>query len=537
MEVRNYKCGNQGIGIAKVFYFNNQKNHPVPTPATDAIAEVAEFKHALQTACRELSELSSQAEKFEGTGSSMIFQAHIGILKDVTFTERVCEYIMTKSVNASYATWEIANRICEEFNELSDALVAERVDDIYDVSERLIRILTHQKKQELVFNEPIILVAESLTPSELFLFDPKYTVGIVTKSGGFTSHVALMSAGRNIPYLFGASVEKEWDSLYAIIDGDNGKMIVDPEKSELIFYNKEYKKFQCDSQALKELVGLSNQTKSGKIIELLANVGHPDEVKNVVDNDGHGIGLFRSEYIFLSENRIPSEEEQTEIYSRLSLSMPVSKVVIRTADLGSDKKLPYLYNKQEGNPAMGCRGIRFLFQHPEILFTQLRAIYKANSLGNLWIMYPMIISLDEVHRIKAVNEKVMKSLKDEGISFCIPKQGIMIETPAAALISDKLANEVDFFSIGTNDLTQYTLAIDRQNPYVSEYYSPYHDGIFKLIEYVVKNAHAAGITVDVCGELASNPKVTQRFIEMGVDELSVSPINILPLRRHIRKLS
>ena len=536
MEINQFLTGHSGIELGKLYYYENVKAYPVMTKCENVEKEIELLNKAVADCMEELTILSKMALEKNNINEAKIFAAHEMLLKDEVILNRIIDFIKTYSCNVQFAVWKVCQQICIELGKLLDTLVIERIDDINDVCERVLRILNHQKNSTLQFNEPVIIVANSLTPSEVLMFSQENVVGIVTKHGGFTSHVSLMAAERNIPYLFGGEINGYWHEKNGIVDGENGKLIISPDESAQFLYQKEKEKYLHSHNALKEYAGLPTVTKSGKKIGLHANISHVQEVKNIIDQDGEGIGLYRTEYDFLKGSAMPTEEELFAIYSKLSESMPASSIVIRTIDLGSDKVLPYLYNDEEDNPAMGCRGIRFCFKHKDMFKAQLKAIYRANFLGNLKILYPMISCFDDVKKVQEINKEVQNELVNEGKDFIVPKQGIMIETPAAVMISKELAEEVDFFSIGTNDLTQYALAIDRLNPSVAEYYTTCNLSIMRLVEYTVRSAHSVGIPVCICGELAGNTQYTKDFIDIGVDELSVSPQFILALRKHIREL-
>ncbi len=537
MEIHKFLIGHSGIESGKLYYYENEKPYPVMTKCENVAEEIEVLKKAVADGIEELTILSNMALEKNNTREAKIFAAHEMLLKDEVILNRIIEYIRANSCNAQFAVYVCCAQICSEMNkDISDALVLERIDDINDVCERVLRILNHQKNSTMQFDEPVIIVAKSLTPSEVLMFSQDNVIGIVTHHGGFTSHVSLMAVERNIPYLFGEATNREWHNEKGIIDGANGKLFISPDESACQLFKVEKEKYLHSQNVLKEYAGLPTITKSGKKICLKANIGHVSEVKNVIDGDGDGIGLYRTEFEFLSGSHMPSEEELYINYAKLCESMPASPIVIRTMDLGSDKELPYLYHETEINPAMGCRGIRFCFKHEEMFKTQLKAIYRANLLGNLQILYPMISCMCDVEKIKAINDVVKRELYEEGKQFIVPKQGLMIETPAAAMIAKELAQEVDFLSIGTNDLTQYALAIDRLNPSVAQYYTTCNKSIMRLIEHTVKGAHEAGKPVCICGELASNTQYTKDFIDIGVDELSVSPQFILSLRKFIREL-
>lgn len=536
MEIIQFLSGHGGIEKGKIFYYENVKFHPVLSKCENPEAEVELLKKAVSDGIEELSLLSKLAIDKNNINEAKIFAAHEMLLRDEVVLNQIIECIYSQMYSVQYAVWVISRKICRELGTLPDTLVLERIVDIEDVCERILRILNHQKNSMMQFAEPVIIVANSLTPSEVLMFNQENVVGIVTHHGGFTSHVSLMAAERNIPYLFGGDINEQWHNKQGIIDGENGKFFISPDESAYLLYQKEKEKYLHSHNALKIYAGLPTVTKSGKKVGLFANISHVQEVKNIVDQGGEGIGLYRTEYDFLKSSSMPTEEELFAIYAKLSESMPASGIVIRTMDLGSDKVLPYLYNEKEDNPAMGCRGIRFCFKHKDLFKAQLKAIYRANFLGNLKVLYPMISCMDDVKKIHEINKEVQEELVNEGKNFIVPKHGLMIETPAAVMISKELAREVDFFSIGTNDLTQYALAIDRLNPSVAEYYTTCNLSILRMIEYTVRNAHSVGIPVCICGELAGNMQYTKDFIDIGVDELSVSPQFILSLRKHIREL-
>lgn len=536
MEFIQFLSGHNGIEKGKVFYYENVRFNPTFSICENTEAEIELLKKAVLDGIDELTSLSKLALDKKSVNEAKIFAAHEMLLRDEVIINQIIAYINANKCNAPYAVSTICHQICGQMRSMQDITVNERIADVEDVCERILRILSHQKHSMLQFDEPVIIVAKALTPSEVLIFNQENVVGIVTRHGGFTSHVSLMAAERNIPYLFGGEIDKLWHNQTGIIDGENGKFFISPDESACLWYQKEKERYLHSHNALKVYAGLPTVSKSGKKIGLFANISHVQEVKNIIDQGGEGIGLYRTEYDFLKGTSMPTEEELFAIYAKLGESMPASNIVIRTMDLGSDKVLPYLYNDKEDNPAMGCRGIRFCFKHKELFKTQLKAIYRANFLGNLKVLYPMISCLEDVKKIKEINVEVQEELVNEGKKFLVPKQGLMIETPAAVMISKELAMEVDFFSIGTNDLTQYALAIDRLNPSVSEYYTTCTLSIMRLIEYTVKNAHLVGIPVCICGELAGNMQYTKDFMDIGVDELSVSPQFILALRKHIREL-
>jgi phosphotransferase system enzyme I (PtsI) len=409
-----------------------------------------------------------------------------------------------------------------------------KADDFRDISQRLIRILTGVSNKTLILDEPIILLSVSLTPSEVLHIDKSKLLALVTQYGFEHSHTSIIARTMGIPAISGIDIEEDWNGKSAIVDGSSGILIINPDESTLIMYKEKKIKELEEEKLLEELKGKDNISLSGKMIDVLANIGSLIDLSEVIKNDANGIGLFRSECVYLERDDYPSEEEQFTIYKKLAETMAGKKVIIRTLDIGADKQLEYFDMDKEKNPALGYRGIRISLTRPDIFKTQLRAILRASSYGNISIMYPMIISLDEVSKIKKIVGEVKKELDNEGKLYKDVEQGIMIETPAAVLISDLLAKEVDFFSIGTNDLSQYTLAIDRQNDKIDDFYNPHHEAILRLIKLVADNAHKEGIRVGICGELAADTSLTATFLDIGIDELSVSPANVLPVRKSIR---
>ena len=488
---------------------------------------------------RENSE-SERSIKDELKENADVFHGHQMILQDEGFYNSAIDLILNESVNAEYAVNETSIKYSKMFLSMSDEYMKARAMDIKDVSERLLRILTGEKPKKLELIEPVILAADDLKPSETLELNKKYVLGLVTMYGSKNSHTSILTKSLKIPAVFGIGKElkKEFNGKLAIIDGTHGILYIDPDVNTLDTMRKKQQEQMKEQDMLLQLKGKDNITRDGRRIDIYANVNNPIEVAEVIKNDAGGIGLFRSEFIYMNKDRYPSEEEQFYVYKSLAESMEGKKVIIRTLDIGSDKSVAYFGLEKEENPAMGFRGIRICLTRTEIFKTQLRAILRASAFGNIAIMFPMIISVWEVKKAKDILDEV----KDELIRECIlfkadVEVGIMIETPAAVMVSDLLAKEVDFFSVGTNDLTQYTLAIDRQNIHLENFQDTHHLAIIRMLEMVANNAHDNGIWVGICGELASDISFVEHFLKMGYDEISVSPGMILPLGEKIRQLS
>ena len=456
------------------------------------------------------------------------------MLDDLDYIESITNMIEGQQVNAEYAVATTGDTFSEMFAAMDDDYMRERAADVRDVSNRVVSILQGNGGNGLNADEPVILLADDLAPSETVQLDKSKVLSFVTRHGSTNSHTAILARTMNIPALIGVDFPEDVDGKMGIVDGYEGRIIIDPPVSVMEAYQKKKAEDEEKKRLLQELKGKENITKDGTKINLYANIGSVGDVASVLANDAGGIGLFRSEFLYLESRDYPTEEEQFAAYRKVAEAMAGKKVIIRTLDIGADKQVDYFGLDKEDNPAMGYRAIRICLTQPEIFKTQLRALFRASNYGNIAIMYPMIISVDEVRKIKAISEEVKEELTKEGIPFGNVEQGIMIETPAAAVMSDELAKEVDFFSIGTNDLTQYTLAIDRQNAKLDSFYNPHHEAVLRLIQMTVENAHKAGIWAGICGELGADTTLTQRFLEMGVDELSVSPGCVLPVRKAIR---
>ena len=472
-----------------------------------------------------------------GESGAAIFEVHRMMLEDEGFFGAMENTITTQSVNAEYAVAAAADNFSKMFSEMDDEYMRTRGADIKDVAERLLSVLSGGNGGMQKLTEPSVVLADDLMPSETVQLDPKLVLAFVTVHGSLNSHTAILARTMNIPALVGVSVPlvPEWNGKTAVVDGAEGTFCIDPTEEYLEKMEGRRKQEQEKRELLQTLKGKETVTKDGKKIRLYANIGSNRDLGMVLENDAEGIGLFRSEFLYLEKEDYPTEEEQFSVYKTVAETMAGKKVIIRTLDIGADKQAPYFHLKKEENPAMGLRAIRICLTRPDIFKTQLRAVFRAAAYGDLAIMYPMIISVEEVRKIRSLAEEAKRELEAEKLPYGNVEQGIMIETPAAVMVSDELAKEVDFFSIGTNDLTQYTLAIDRQNTELDGFYDAHHPAVLKMIRMVVENAHKAGIWAGICGELGADTSLTEEFLRMGVDELSVSPGKILPIRRIVRE--
>ena len=535
MEIQNGKKVFSGIAIAKVLFYSKQQNQVVRRHIEDTQAEITRYQDAKSTAIEQLQGLYEKALKEVGEMNAQIFEVHQMMLEDDDYNDSVCNMIRTQEINAEYAVATTGDNFAKMFAEMEDDYFRARSADIKDISERVLSILNGNQQSSNLGDEPVILVAEDLAPSETVQMDKSKLAAFVTRLGSANSHTAILARTMGIPALIGVTIREEWNGKLAVVDGVEGKIIVEPDEDVLAEYQKKLAAEQEQKELLLQLKGKENVTKSGQKINLYANIANASDLAAVLKNDAGGIGLFRSEFLYLEKDELPTEEEQFQAYRQVAETMAGKKVIIRTLDIGADKKVDYLNLGTEENPALGYRAIRICLEQPDIFKTQLRALFRASNYGNISIMYPMITSLQEIHDIKAIVNEVKQELRNAGVPFGEVEEGIMIETPAAAVMSDVLAKEVDFFSIGTNDLTQYTLAIDRQNPRLDRFFDAHSEAVLRLIELVVKNAHNAGIWAGICGELGADMELTERFLAMGMDELSVSPGCILPLRKKIRE--
>ena len=525
----------KGVAIGKLFFYSKEKGQVRRTSVTDINAEKARYESAKTEALRQLGEIYEKALKEVGEENAAIFEVHQMFLEGDEFNESVISIIETEKVNAEYAVARTGDNLADMFAAMDDDYFKARSADMKDISERVLNVLMGGVNDNTP-KEPVILIAEDLAPSETVQMDKNNLLSFVTRLGSSNSHTAILARNMDIPALIGIDIDKAWSGKQAIVDGNKGLLIIDPDSDTLSEYEAKLKEQKEEKELLKTLKGKEDVTLDGKHIKLYANIGGVGDVADVLKNDAKGIGLFRSEFLYLESDDFPTEEQQFEAYRKVAQMMAGKKVIIRTLDIGADKQVDYFNLDKEDNPALGYRAIRICLQQPEIFRTQLRALLRASAFGNIAIMYPMIISEDEVLKIKEISSSVKEELKAEGIPFDENiEEGIMIETPAAAVISDKLAKLVDFFSIGTNDLTQYTLAVDRQNAKLEAIADTHHEAVLRLIELVCKNAHEAGIWAGICGELGSDLELTERFMKMGVDELSVSSARFLPVRQKIRQ--
>ena len=536
MQVYSGKSVFGGIAIGKISVYRKNEQQVKRVRTEDTKGELARYKAAKAAAIEQLQELYQKALKEVGEANAAIFEIHQMMLDDGDYNESVENIIETQKVNAEYAVAVTGDNFAQMFRAMDDDYMRERAADVKDISERVLSILNGGQKGKVVTDEPVIIVADDLAPSETVQLEKDMVLSFVTVHGSVNSHTAILARTMAIPALIGTEelpLDDTVDGKLAVVDGLNGKIYVEPDAQTLEEMKKRRQAELEKKELLQLLKGKDNVTLDGKKIMLYANIGNIKDLATVIQNDAGGIGLFRSEFIYLEKDRYPTEEEQFSIYKTAVETMAGKRVIIRTLDIGADKQCEYFEMDKEENPALGYRAIRICLTRPEIFKTQLRALFRASAYGNLAIMYPMITSLWEVRRIKEIVEEVKAELTAEQLEFGNPQQGIMIETPAAVMMSGELAKEVDFFSIGTNDLTQYTLAIDRQNPKLDKFYDAHHPAVLSMIRMTVENAHKAGIWAGICGELGADTSLTKEFLAMGVDELSVSPGSILPIRKII----
>lgn len=536
MQVYSGKSVFGGIAIGKISVYRKNEQQLKRVRTEDTKGELARYEAAKAAAIEQLQELYQKALKEVGEANAAIFEIHQMMLDDGDYNESVENIIETQKINAEYAVAVTGDNFAQMFRAMDDDYMRERAADVKDVSERVLSILNGGQKGKVVTDEPVIIVADDLAPSETVQLEKDMVLSFVTVYGSVNSHTAILARTMAIPALIGTEelpLDDTVDGKLAVVDGLNGKIYVEPDAQTLEEMKKRRQAELEKKELLQLLKGKDNVTLDGKKIMLYANIGNIKDLATVIQNDAGGIGLFRSEFIYLEKDRYPTEEEQFSIYKTAVETMAGKRVIIRTLDIGADKQCEYFKMDKEENPALGYRAIRICLTRPEIFKTQLRALFRASAYGNLAIMYPMITSLWEVKRIKEIVEEVKAELTAEQLEFGNPQQGIMIETPAAVMMSEELAKEVDFFSIGTNDLTQYTLAIDRQNPKLDKFYDAHHPAVLSMIRMTVENAHKAGIWAGICGELGADTSLTKEFLAMGVDELSVSPGSILPIRKII----
>ena len=527
-----------GVAIGKLYIFKKQEYTLVKETVADAEAEVTRFQDACEKAKEQLEKLYEKTLAEVGEEHAAIFDVHKMMLEDLDYIEAIEAMIRDEKVNAEYAVSTTGDNFAETFAMMDDDYFKARSADVLDISKRVVRVLAGIKEAGIDSDEPVIIVADDLTPSETVQMDKSKILAFVTRFGSQNSHTAILARSMNLPSLINTNIEllDEFDGKMAVVDSFHDTLIVNPDENAMKEAEADLKRWKDELSALDELIGLDNVTTDGRKVNIYANIGNVEDLPKVLQNDAHGIGLFRSEFVYLGSQDYPSEDAQFEAYKAVVEGMGGKKVIIRTLDIGADKQADYFHLAHEENPAMGLRAIRICLERMEVFKTQLRAIYRASAFGKCSIMFPMIISVWEIKKIKEIVEVVKQELTAEGHAIGEVELGIMIETPAAVMMSDELAKEVEFFSIGTNDLTQYTLAIDRQNECINRFYDSHHPAVLKMIQMTIDNGHKNGIWVGICGELASDLTLTETFMDMGIDELSVSPTYILPLRKKVREI-
>ena len=524
------------VALGKIFFYEKNTAVVKRTKIEDAKTELDRFEHAKETAKAQLQNLYEKALQEVGDSGAAIFEVHMMMIDDLDYNGSIQNMIESQSVHAEDAVAMTGDNFSTMFAEMDDDYMKARAADVKDISERLVSVLSGVDNDMGNLDEPVILVADDLAPSETVQMDKSKLLAFVTEHGSSNSHTAILARTMNIPAIIGVPIKKEWHGHMAIVDGYAGCVIIDPDEEEIEKAQKAVAEEEEKQKLLKALKGEKTITKDGKEIHLYANIGSVADTAAVLMNDAEGIGLFRSEFLYLESDTYPTENEQFNAYKTVAENMAGKKVIIRTLDIGADKQVDYFELDKEENPALGYRAIRICLTRQEVFKTQLRALLRASAYGNISIMFPMIIAVDEVRKIKQILKEVKDELREQGIPFKDVEIGVMIETPAAVMVSEQLAQEVDFFSIGTNDLTQYTLAIDRQNPKLDEFYDAHHPAVLKLIQMTIENGHKGGAWVGICGELGADLELTETFLRMGVDELSVSPTFVLPIRNRVRSL-
>ncbi|KLU69778.1 MAG: hypothetical protein RHS_4418 [Robinsoniella sp. RHS] len=526
-----------GIAIGEIAFYKRAEGQVQRKRVEDTSSEIQRFESAKDKAIEQLGELYDKAVQEVGEGNAMIFQVHQMMLDDLDYVEAITNMITTQQVNAEYAVAATGDNFSQMFASMDDEYMRGRAADVKDISERVVSILSGNENSGLVTDKPVILAADDLAPSETVQLEKDKVLSFITQGGSTNSHTAILARTMNIPAIIGAGsgLSEEYEGKLGIVDGAEGLIYVDPDEETLTKYQEKQKEYQGKQELLQQLKGEENITLDGQKIKVYANIGNASDIGAVMQNDAGGIGLFRSEFLYLESDNYPTEEEQFKVYRYVAETMAGKMVVIRTLDIGADKQIDYFNLPKEENPALGYRAIRICLTQHDIFKTQLRALFRASAFGNIAIMFPMIVAVEEVLEIKEIVAEVKAELDEAGIPYNKDTQlGIMIETPAAAIISDELAREVDFFSVGTNDLTQYTTAVDRQNANLDKFYYPHHKALLRLIKMAADNAHKNGIWIGICGELGADMELTETFLSMGIDELSVSPACILPLRKKIR---
>lgn len=537
MEKYTGKSIFKGIAIGKILFYQKGEQPVKRVKIEDTAEQIKRYEDARAKAAEQLQGLYEKALKEVGEANAAVFEVHQMMLEDDDYIDSVVNIIETQQVNAEFAVATTGDNFAKMFAEMEDDYFKARAADVKDISERMVNILSGNESGGALGDEPVIVVAEDLAPSETVQMDKEKLLAFVTRFGSANSHTAILARTMNIPALIEVDIKEEWNGKMAVVDGYTGTFYIDPDEETL---KKMQEKKEEDIKArelLQELKGKEDITVDGKHIKLYANIGGVKDVTSVLANDAAGIGLFRSEFLYLEADNYPDEEAQFQAYKTVAENMAGKKVIVRTLDIGADKQVDYFNLDHEENPAMGYRAIRICLDRRDIFRTQLRALLRASAYGNIGIMYPMIISVDEVKEIKKIVESIKAELTEKGIEYGEVEQGIMIETPAAVMISDLLAEEVDFFSIGTNDLTQYTLAIDRQNSKLDNIYDSHHPAVLRMIQKTIENGHKAGCWVGICGELGADMTLTETFLKMGIDELSVSPTFVLPIRKLIREMN
>lgn len=527
-----------GIAIGEIAFFKRDSGVVQRKKVEDPQTEIQRFENAKAKAIEELGELYDKAVSEVGESNAMLFQTHQFMLEDLDYVEAIENMIQTQSVNAEYAVSVTGDNFSQMFASMDDDYMRERAADVKDISARVVKILTGAGENGLVTDKPVILASDDLAPSETVQLNKDMVLSFVTQGGSTNSHTAILAKTMNIPAIIGIgdALDEKYEGKVAIVDGANGCLIIEPDEETMKEYQAKKQEYLAQQELLQQFRGKETVSLDGQKVKLYANIGNASDIGAVIKNDAAGIGLFRSEFLYLENDNFPTEEEQFKVYKYVAETMGQKQVIIRTLDIGADKQVDYFNLGNEDNPAMGYRAIRICLKQPEIFKTQLRALLRAAVYGNLSIMYPMITSTEEVKKIYEIVAEVEEELKAQEIQYKIPEQGIMIETPAAAIISDRLAEMVDFFSIGTNDLTQYTLAIDRQNEKLDEFYNPHHEALLRMIQMVVDNAHKCGKWAGICGELGADTTLTEEFVRMGLDELSVAPSMVLKLRKIVREM-
>lgn len=527
-----------GIAIGEIAFFKRDSGVVQRKKVEDPQAEIQRFENAKAKAIEELGELYDKAVSEVGESNAMLFQTHQFMLEDLDYVEAIENMIQTQSVNAEYAVSVTGDNFSQMFASMDDDYMRERAADVKDISARVVKILTGAGESGLVTDKPVILASDDLAPSETVQLNKDMVLSFVTQGGSTNSHTAILAKTMNIPAIIGIgdALDEKYEGKEAIVDGANGCLIIEPDEETMKEYQAKKQEYLAQQELLQQFRGKETVSLDGQKVKLYANIGNASDIGAVIKNDAAGIGLFRSEFLYLENDNFPTEEEQFKVYKYVAETMGQKQVIIRTLDIGADKQVDYFNLGNEDNPAMGYRAIRICLKQPEIFKTQLRALLRAAVYGNLSIMFPMIISVSEVKKIKEIIAQVQAELKAEGIPYKEDVElGVMIETPAAVMISRELAKEVDFFSVGTNDLTQYTLAIDRQNQKLDTFYDPHHPAVLAMIKMAADNAHAEGKWIGICGELGADLELTEEFLKMGLDELSVSPALVLPLRKRIRE--